>query len=792
VAHPRPRRLAAAFALTALTTLTACSGAGGGGGGGGGGEDGAGGQVNVLMVNNPQMVDLQRLTSEFFTPETGITVNFTVLPENDVRDSISQEFASQAGQYDVASISNYEVPFFSANGWLAPLDEYVDADSEFDQDDILEPMTVSLTGEDGSLYAEPFYGESSFLMYRTDVFEEAGITMPEEPTWQEVADIAAQVDNVRPGMRGICLRGLPGWGQVLAPLTTVVNTFGGTYWDESWNSQVNSPQFTEATQFYVDLVRTHGQAGAPQSGFTECLNNMQQGNVAMWYDATSAAGSLESPDSPVKGMVGYAPAPVKETASSGWLYTWAWGIQEASRNKDAAWEFVSWASSKEYEELVGAELGWSRVPAGKRASTYQNEEYLAEAGPFAEATQNAIESADPANPGTQPRPAPGIQFVAIPEFAAFGTDFSQQVSSAIAGQISVEDALARGQQLAEQVATDYRESRPGAPGRDCPPRGASMSTATASGARADAAPGPRPDRLHQAGKWARRAPLLPALIFLIILTQIPFLATLIISFLDWNALRPNEREFAGFGNYATVLTDPALRSSIFNTVELTVVVVLVSLVLGLILALLLDRSFRGRGIARTLLIAPFLIVPIASALTWKHALLNPSYGLFNGTLTFIWRLFGAERAPQPEWITSMPMVSIELALIWQWTPFMMLILLAGLQGRPLDVIEAAKVDGASALQIFRYLTLPHLRQYLELAGLLGSIYIVQNFDAVFTITAGGLGTANLPYTIYQTFFAAQEYGEAAAAGVVVVIGTIIIATFALRVVSSLFQEETSR
>jgi sorbitol/mannitol transport system substrate-binding protein len=294
-------------------------------------------------------------------------------------------------------------------------------------------------------------------MYRTDVFEEAGITMPEEPTWQEVADIAAQVDNVRPGMRGICLRGLPGWGQVLAPLTTVVNTFGGTYWDESWQPQVSSPEFTEATQFYVDLVRTHGQAGAPQSGFTECLNNMQQGNVAMWYDATSAAGSLESPDSPVKGMVGYAPAPVKETDSSGWLYTWAWGIQEASRNKDAAWEFVSWASSKEYEELVGAELGWSRVPAGKRASTYDNPDYLAEASAFAEPTLAAIQSADPNDPGVQPRPAPGIQFVGIPEFPDLATQVSQDVSSAIAGQMTVDEALERGQELATDVAERYQD-----------------------------------------------------------------------------------------------------------------------------------------------------------------------------------------------------------------------------------------------------------------------------------------------------------------------------------------------
>jgi sorbitol/mannitol transport system permease protein len=210
------------------------------------------------------------------------------------------------------------------------------------------------------------------------------------------------------------------------------------------------------------------------------------------------------------------------------------------------------------------------------------------------------------------------------------------------------------------------------------------------------------------------------------------------------------------------------------------------------IALLLDRKFRGRGVVRTMMITPFLIVPVAAALLWKHALYNPEYGLLNGGLTWIWNLFGSDNPPQPDWITAAPLVSIEVALIWQWTPFMMLILLAGLQSRPLDVIEAARIDGASAWQIFRYMTFPHLRQYLELGGLLGAIYIVQNFDYVFTITSGGLGTANLPYTIYQTFYQAHDYGLASAAGVVVVIGTILIATLALRTVSSLFREENAR
>jgi sorbitol/mannitol transport system substrate-binding protein len=428
------------------------SGCAGWGAGGGGGAD----SINVLMVNNPQMVDLQQLTAEHFTEQTGISVNFTVLPENDVRDKISQEFSSQAGQYDVATVSNFEIPIYARSRWIAPLDEFIAADPEFDQADILEPMVKSLSGDNGKVYGQPFYGESSFLMYRKDVLAAAGVPMPANPTWPDVADIAARVDGAEPGMAGICLRGQPGWGQVFAPLTTVVNTFGGTWFTEDWQAQVNGEGFRKATQFYVDLVREHGENGAPQAGFTECLNNLIQGNAAMWYDATSAAGSLEAADSPVRGKIGYAPAPVVETDSAGWLYAWSWGIQQASEKKDMAWEFISWASSKEYEELVGNELGWSRVPAGKRASTYENPQYLQEAASFAEPTRQAIESADPLDPGVQPRPAPGIQFVDIPEFPGLGTQVSQYVSSAIAGRMSVDEALDLGQRLAEDVAERYR------------------------------------------------------------------------------------------------------------------------------------------------------------------------------------------------------------------------------------------------------------------------------------------------------------------------------------------------
>jgi sorbitol/mannitol transport system permease protein len=296
---------------------------------------------------------------------------------------------------------------------------------------------------------------------------------------------------------------------------------------------------------------------------------------------------------------------------------------------------------------------------------------------------------------------------------------------------------------------------------------------------------PAQRRRTRSSSWQRRLPLLPALIFVIVMTQLPFLGTIVISFMNWNAYYPDERGFAGFANFARVFTDVNARSAVLVTILITVATVLISLVLGLLIALLLDRKFRGQGIVRTMMIAPFLVVPIAAALLWKHALYNPEYGLFNGLLTLVL----GDDAPQPDWVGSMPLPALVAALVWQWTPFMMLILLAGLQSRPLDVVEAARIDGASEFRIFTSMTLPHLRQYIELSTLLGTIYVVQNFDHVFTITAGATGTANLPYFIYQTFYTAQDYGRASAAGVVTVVGTLVVAMFALRTAFAIFKEE---
>ena len=446
--------MALALPAVAGLTLSGCAGAGGGGGGAGGSDSKS---INVLMVGNPQMVDIQKLTKDSFTKDTGIKVNYTVLPENELRDKVTQDVATGAGQYDVATVGAYEVPIWAKNGWLHELDTYAD-ESSFDKADLLEPIVKSLSGEDGKLYSIPFYGESSFLMYRKDVLQKKGIEMPAKPTWQQVGDIAAKVDGAEPGMKGICLRGLPGWGEMFAPLTTLVNTFGGTWFTKDWQAEVDAPEFKQAVNFYVDLVRKHGEPGASQAGFTECLNAMSQSKVAMWYDATSAAGSLEDPKvSKVAGKVGYAPAPVEKTDSSGWLWAWGWVMPKTTKNAENAGKFMTWASSKEYEQLVGKQLGWARVPAGKRASTYEIPEYKKASAAFGQPTLKAIESADPENPGVQPRPTIGIQFVGIPEFQDLGTKVSQDIAAAMAGRGTVDDALAKGQKLAEDVAKEYQQ-----------------------------------------------------------------------------------------------------------------------------------------------------------------------------------------------------------------------------------------------------------------------------------------------------------------------------------------------
>lgn len=412
---------------------------------------GGGESINVLMVGNPQMNDIEKLAAGNFEKTSGVKVHFTILPENELRDKVAQDVATKAGQYDVVTIGAYEGSVWTANDWLTNLSPKANADTAFDVADLMPAMTKTLS-KGNDLYAVPFYGESAMLMYRKDLFEKAGLIMPANPTWTQVGEYAKKLNNIEPGVSGVCLRGLPGWGENMAVVGSMLNAFGGGFFDASYKPLLTSAGSKKAVSFYVDTVRKYGEKGAPQAGFTECLNNFAQGKSAMWFDATSAANSIESPaSSKVVGKVGYVDAP-KDQIRSGWVWAWAWAVPKTTKKVDAAWKFISWASGKDYEKLAGSKLGWTRVPDGKRLSTFKIPEYAAASKAYNQVMLKAIQSSDPDNCGVQKRPAPGCQYLAIPEFADLGTKIGQEISAAVAGQKSVDAALAASQKLAQAVA----------------------------------------------------------------------------------------------------------------------------------------------------------------------------------------------------------------------------------------------------------------------------------------------------------------------------------------------------
>ena len=441
----RALRWALALPLIGALALAGCTWAGAGGGTGEG-------TVTVAIVANPQMRDIQELTGEFERAHPDIKVRYVTLPENEARARITQDVATKAGQFDVVMIGTYEAPIWGRNGWLTDLTPYARADRAYDLDDLMPAVRKGLSVDD-KLYATPFYGESSFLMYRKDLFEQAGLKMPERPTWTQVAEFARKLKT--PDRAGICLRGLPGWGEQLAPLNTVINTFGGRWYDSDWNAQLTSPATTKAVTFYLDLIKDAGEAGAPNAGFSECLTAYSQGQAAMWYDATVAAGSLEDRKvSKVVGKNGYVAAPVMETEWSGWLWAWSLAVPTTAKDPDAAWDFVSWATSKEYIRMVGERLGWTRVPPGSRLSTYEIDQYVNASSGAAEVTLDALKTIDPNKATKDPVPYTGIQYVQIPEFQDLGTSVSQQFAAVLAGNQSVEDALKTAQSEAQAVADD--------------------------------------------------------------------------------------------------------------------------------------------------------------------------------------------------------------------------------------------------------------------------------------------------------------------------------------------------
>ena len=408
--------------------------------------------ITIATVNNGDMIRMQKLTDDFKAKNPDIDVQWVTLEENVLRERVTTDIATKGGQYDVMTIGTYEVPIWAKQNWLLPLDKLGD---DYDTKDIIPAIAGGLS-VDGKLYAAPFYGESAMIMYRTDLFEKAGLTMPENPTWEFIGDAASKLTDRSAGISGICLRGKAGWGENMAFLTALDNSFGGRWFDENWKPQFDQPEWKKTLQFYVDLMKDAGPEGASSNGFNENLTLFQQGKCGMWIDATVAASFVSDPkNSTVAGKVGYAIFPNKEGVDNhgNWLWSWNLAIPASSQKAEAAEKFVSWATSKGYTELVASKEGWASAPPGTRTSLYNNEDYK-KAAPFAGPTLAAMNAADITKPSVKPVPYTGGQFVAIPEFQGLGTTVGQLFSAALAGQTSVDDALKQAQDAATAAMTE--------------------------------------------------------------------------------------------------------------------------------------------------------------------------------------------------------------------------------------------------------------------------------------------------------------------------------------------------
>ena len=407
----------------------------------------------IATVNNGDMIRMQGLTDDF-TEKTGHSVEWVTLEENVLRQRVTTDITTKGGAFDIMTIGMYETPIWGANGWLIPLD---DLSEEYDVDDILPAMAGGLS-HDGTLYAAPFYGESSMIMYRTDLMEAAGLEMPDAPTWDFIREAAAAMTDRDADINGICLRGKAGWGEGGAFITAMSNSFGARWFDMDWNAQFDTEQWANTLNFFKGMMDESGPAGYATNGFNENLSLFQQGKCGMWIDATVAASFVTNPnDSEVADSVGFALAPDNGLGKrSNWLWAWALAIPAGTQKEAAAKEFIEWATSTDYIELVAENEGWANVPPGARISLYENENY--KEVPFAQMTLDSILSADPNNSTVEESPYVGVQFAAIPEFAGIATEVSQEFSAAYAGQQTVEEALAKAQAITNDAmeAAGYR------------------------------------------------------------------------------------------------------------------------------------------------------------------------------------------------------------------------------------------------------------------------------------------------------------------------------------------------
>ena len=402
--------------------------------------------ITIATVNNGDMIRMQKLSDAFTAKNPDIELEWVTLEENVLRQRVTTDIATKGGQYDVMTIGTYEVPIWGKQGWLVSLD---DLPASYDVDDILPPIRNGLT-VDGELFAAPFYGESSMVMYRTDLMAKAGLEMPEAPTWAFIAKAANAMTDKDKEIYGICLRGKAGWGENMAFLTATANAFGARWFDMDWKPQFDSAAWKDTLTFYIDLMKAAGPPGASSNGFNENLALFQSGKCGMWIDATVAASFVTDPtDSTVADKVGFALAPDTGKGVRGnWLWAWSLAIPAGTQKEAAAKTFVAWATSREYLALVAEEEGWANVPPGTRISLYENPEYSKV--PFAKMTLESINAADPTKPTVEPVPYVGVQFVAIPEFQGIATAVGQQFAAALAGSLSVDQALQRAQALTER------------------------------------------------------------------------------------------------------------------------------------------------------------------------------------------------------------------------------------------------------------------------------------------------------------------------------------------------------
>ena len=406
-------------------------------------------KITIATVNNADMIIMQRLSKQF-EKDTGIALDWVVLEENVLRQRVTTDIATNGGQFDVLTIGTYEVPIWGAQDWLLPFDNLP---ADYDVEDVLKPVRDGLS-HDGKLYALPFYAESSMTFYRKDLFDKAGLKMPDQPTYDQIKEFAAKLHDPAHEIYGICLRGKPGWGENMAFVDPLVNTFGGRWFDEKWNATIDTPAWHDAINYYVDVLTKYGPPGAPSNGHNENRALFASGKCAMWIDATSAAGYLYNPkDSTVSDKVAFAQAPIaKSPKGNHWLWSWALAVPKSTKSPDAAKKFVAWATSKPYIEMVAKSDGWTVVPPGTRASTYANPEYQ-KAAPFADFVLKAIQTADPNDATVDKVPYTGVQFVGIPEFQAIGTEVGQHIAAALAGTETVDAALKASQEAADRAIT---------------------------------------------------------------------------------------------------------------------------------------------------------------------------------------------------------------------------------------------------------------------------------------------------------------------------------------------------